>query len=107
LRAKKEIPVFSQITKVPSVERDIAIVVNKNVLAAEIINVIKKTDRKGLEQVKIFDLYIGDKIGDNEKSIAIKMKFTSFEPLTDDVINGKVNKVIKELSKEFNARLRA
>jgi len=35
------------------------------------------------------------------------MKFTSFEPLTDDVINGKVNKVIKELSKEFNARLRA
>lgn len=107
LKAKKETPVFNQITKVPSVERDIAIVVNKNVLAADIINVIKKTDRKGLEQVKIFDLYVGNKIGDDEKSIAIKMKFTSFEPLTDDVINGKVNKVIKELSKEFNAHLRA
>lgn len=107
LNINKETPVFSQITKVPSVERDIAIVIAKDVLAADIINVIKKADRKGLEQVKIFDLYIGDKIGNDEKSIAIKMKFTSFEALTDEVINGKVNKIMKELTKEFNARLRA
>ncbi|MDD3106691.1 MAG: phenylalanine--tRNA ligase subunit beta [Bacilli bacterium] len=107
LNSSKEIPVFNQITKVPSVERDIAIVVSKDILAVDIINTIKKIDRKGLEQVKIFDLYVGNKIGDNEKSIAIKMKFTSFEPLTDEVINGKVNKIIKELAKQFNARLRA
>ena len=107
LNINKETPVFSQITKVPSVERDIAIVIAKDILAADIINVIKKTDRKGLEQVKIFDLYVGDKIENDEKSIAIKMKFTSFEALTDEVINGKVNKIMKELTKEFNARLRA
>ena len=107
LNSSKETPVFNQITKVPSVERDIAIVVSKDVLAVDIINTIKKTDRKGLEQVKIFDLYVGNKISDNEKSIAIKMKFTSFEPLTDDIINGKVNKIIKELTKQFDARLRA
>lgn len=107
LKANKEEIIFKPITKVPSVERDIAIVVGKDVLAEDIINTIKKTDKKNLEQVKIFDVYIGEKISDEEKSIAIKLIFTSFEALTDDIINGKINKIIKELAKEYDARLRA
>ncbi|MDD3171100.1 MAG: phenylalanine--tRNA ligase subunit beta [Bacilli bacterium] len=107
LNIKHDTPIYKAITKVPSVERDIAIVVKNDVLASSIVSTIKKTDKKGLSDVKIFDIYSGDKIGKDEKSIAIKMTFTSFETLTDDIINNKVNKILKELTKEHNAQLRA
>lgn len=99
--------VYTQISKVPSVERDIAIVINKDIPANNIINTIKETDKNTLSSVTIFDIYQGEKIAEDEKSIAIKLVFTSLETLTDDVINNKVNKILKQLNKCYNATLRS
>ena len=99
--------IYSQISKVPSVERDIAIVINKDIPANNIINAIKDTDKNTLSSVTIFDIYQGEKIAVDEKSIAIKLVFTSLETLTDEVINNKVNKILKQLNKNFNATLRS
>ncbi len=99
--------IYSQISKVPSVERDIAIVINKDVPASDIVNTIKEVDKNTLSSVTIFDIYQGEKIGVDEKSIAIKLLFTSNETLTDEVINNKVNKILKQLSKNYNAVLRS
>ena len=97
----KELPttIYKPISKVPSVERDIALVMKKD------INV--SVDKKTLSDVKIFDLYVGDKVQEDEKSLAIKLVFTSYETLTDEVINSKVNKILKELEKKYQAVLRA
>ena len=91
----------------PSVERDIALVMKKNINASDIIDTIISVDKKLLSDVKIFDLYVGDKVAEDEKSLAIKLTFTSYETLTDDVINSKVNKILKELEKRYQATLRA
>lgn len=99
--------IYSQISKVPSVERDIAIVINKDIPANNIIKTIKETDKNTLTGVTIFDIYQGEKIAEDEKSIAIKLVFTSLETLTDDVINNKVNKILKQLNKNYNATLRS
>lgn len=98
--------IYKPISKVPSVERDIALVMNKDINASDIVDTIKSVDNKLLSDVKIFDLYVGENVKDDEKSLAIKLVFTSYETLTDDVINNKVNKILKELEKKYQATLR-
>ena len=98
---------FEQISKVPYVERDIAIVLKKNVLAGDVIDVIKSIKKTNLVDLNIFDVYTGDKVSEDEKSIAISLVFSSDETLTEDVINSKVERILKELKTQFNATLRA
>lgn len=107
LNEEVETKVYKPISKVPSVERDIALVMKKDINASDIVKTIISVDKKLLSDVKIFDLYVGDKVQDDEKSLAIKLTFTSYETLTDEVINSKVNKILKELEKKYQATLRA
>lgn len=98
---------FQQISKVPSVERDIAVVVKKDVLTGDLIDSIKAIKNTNLVEVNVFDVYTGDKVKADEKSIALKLIFSSNDTLTDEVINSKVEKVLKELKNKYNATLRA
>lgn len=106
LNKELETKVYKPISKVPSVERDIALVMKKDINASDIVKTIISVDKKLLSDVKIFDLYVGDKVKEDEKSLAIKLTFTSYETLTDEVINSKVNKILKELEKQYQATLR-
>ena len=102
----KSIPHYQPVPKLPSVERDIAIVVKKDVKASDIVSAIKKTDKQILNNVIVFDLYEGEKVADDEKSLALKLVFVSNEPLTDEIINAKIKKVLKDLAYRFDAKLR-
>ena len=102
----KQIPHYQPVPKLPSVERDIAIVVKKDVKASDIVNAIKKTDKQILNNVIVFDLYEGEKVAEDEKSLALKLVFVSNEPLTDEIINAKMKKVLKDLAYRFDAKLR-
>ena len=82
-----------------------AIVVERSVLSGDVVKVAKGNDRS--LDVKVFDVYTGENVGENEKSLALKLTWTVSDTLTEDVINQKVNKVLKALSKAFNATLRA
>lgn len=105
LAYEKPIVRYAQISKVPVVERDVAIVVERSVLSGDVVKVAKGNDRS--LDVKVFDVYTGENVGENEKSLALKLTWTVSDTLTEDVINQKVNKVLKALSKAFNATLRA
>lgn len=107
IRDEKEIKHYVPVSKVPSVERDLAIVVKKDISSGDLVNTIYNVDKKLISDVKVFDLYVGDKIGADEKSLAFKIVFTSNETLTDDVINSKVNKILKQIEKNYNGVLRA
>lgn len=98
---------FMQISKTPTMERDIALVIDKDVLAADIITTIRNTDKKLLKDAEIFDVYTGKNVDDGKLSIAIKLTFSSFDTLTDEVVNKKVNKIVSELNNKFNAVLRS
>lgn len=107
LSETSETKIYTPVSKVPTVERDLAIVVKKDVSSGDIIKSITSVDKKMISAVKVFDVYVGDKIKNDEKSIALKIVFSSNETLTDDIINGKINKILKVIEKNHNGFLRA
>jgi len=98
---------YQDFSKLPSIQRDLAFVVKKDVLASDMVEAIYKTDRKLITEVSVFDVYEGENVGNDEKSIAFKLVFTSHDVLTEEVINNKITKVIKDLKYRFNATLRS
>lgn len=103
-KEKKYIP----IPKYPAVERDIAIIVDEVVEVGEIERVISKKCRKVLEDLKLFDVYRSEKLGENKKSVAYAIKFRAEDrTLTEDEINTYMNTIINDLEKELKASLRA
>ena len=103
----EEIKVYNKISKVPSVERDFAFVVKKDIPSSVLVDAIKQVDKKLISDVIIFDLYIGDKLASDEKSIALKVVFTSDETLKDEDINVRYDKIVKKLAYMYNAKLRS
>ena len=92
---------YKEISKYPSVKKDLAVVVDKNVSAGEIAGLIKKSAGALLLDTKIFDLYEGENLGENKKSIAYTLELGSSDrTLTDEEINGVLNKVIENLEKQ-------
>ena len=99
---------YTPIPKYPAVERDIAIIVDEEVEVGEIERVISKKCRKVLEELKLFDVYRSEKLGENKKSVAYAIKFRAEDrTLTEDEINTYMNTIINDLEKELKASLRA
>jgi len=97
----KEIPKFL------SMQKDVAFVVDKNITNKEIIDVIKKSGGKLLTNIEVFDIYVGEKISSNEKSIAYKLTFQdSSRTLIDEEVMEIFNKIIKDVETKCKAKLR-
>ena len=106
-KSLKKNVVYKQISKYPTVKRDLAFVVEKNVVFKDIKDVITKSGGKLLAGLQLFDLYEDKKLGNN-KSLAFSLEFSSFEKtLTDEEINPVINKIVKNLEKELKAVLRS
>ena len=93
--------------KFPSVSRDIAVVVDEAVGAGTMMDAIRKAAQKTLEDVKLFDIYRGEKLGAGKKSVAYAITLRAPDrTLTDEEISATMDKVLRALS-EFGAELRA
>lgn len=106
LENTKPVISFKHISKVPSVDRDLALVMDMNMNIGEVLDAIKKSD-KMISNIKVFDLYIGEKIDASKKSVAIRITLESDETLTEDVISSKINRILKSLEYRFKITLRA
>ena len=92
--------------KFPAVTRDIAVVVDETAGAGTMMDAIRRAAAKTLEDVKLFDIYRGDKLGAGKKSVAYSMSFRAPDrTLTDDEIQNTMDKILKAL-KDFGAELR-
>ena len=100
---KKYIP----LPKYPAVTRDIAIVVDKKILAGEIEEIILEKGGRLLEKAELFDVYEGNQIPEGYKSMAYALSFrASDRTLKDEEVDAIVNKIIAELADRIDARLR-
>ena len=89
------------------VERDFAFLFPKSVKANDIINKIKKIDKKIIEKVSIFDVYEGEKINSDLKSIAIRVLLQPIEKtFSDEEIENISNQIIDTVITNFSASLR-
>ncbi|MBE5773490.1 MAG: phenylalanine--tRNA ligase subunit beta [Clostridiales bacterium] len=94
--------------KFPAVSRDIAVVVDETVGAGTMMDTIRKVAVKTLEDVRLFDIYRGEKLGANKKSVAYAMTFRAADrTLTEEEITSIMNKILKALSENHDAEIRA
>lgn len=98
---------FKEISKYPSVERDLSMVVPKAMKYKEISERIEKLKLNQLKNVKLFDVFESEKLGANKKSMAMNFTFLDEEKtLTDKEIDSWMNKIVTTLEKELNAEIR-
>ena len=89
-------------------ERDFAFVVNKDVKAQDLINAISSVDQKLISNIKVFDVYEGENIPENQKSIAISVTIQSNEKTLNDNDLEKINNLIIEtVENKTGAKIRS
>ena len=99
--------IFKEVPKFPSSERDIAVVVKEDILIDSIFSAINELNLPILREVKIFDIYKGDKIEKNKYSVAIKLIFNKVtSTLKDSEIDEATNKILEVLGTKLGAVLR-
>lgn len=99
--------VYTPVPRYPSISRDVALVLSKIVEAGTIEAVIRNAGGKLLKDVRVFDLYEGDKMEEGKKSVAFSL--TYFDPektLTDEEVTNAHEKVLSALT-EVGAELRS
>lgn len=98
---------YKEISKYPSVKKDLAMVVENKITSEQIEKQIKKSAGALLIGAKVFDIYTGSNIEKGKKSMAYSLEFsTSDRTLTDDEINKLLGKIIVDLEKNLGAELR-
>ncbi|MDB5230546.1 MAG: phenylalanine--tRNA ligase subunit beta [Chitinophagaceae bacterium] len=99
--------VYEEVSKFPAVERDLAIVINKSVQYDEVSRLIDNLKLKKLQQIRLFDIYEGEKLGEGKKSMALNFIFSDTEKtLTDKEIDGLMNRLMQTFEKELSAEIR-
>ncbi len=98
LNASTEELVYTPVPRFPAMTRDIALELDRTKAAGEIVAIIKGAGTKLLKDVKVFDVYEGEKMAPGKKSVAFSL--TYFDPertLTDEEVVTAHNKVLKAL----------
>lgn len=101
------IPEFKELSKFPEIRRDIAVVVDKSVLAAGLMDDVRVAAGTYLTDLRLFDVYTGKGIDPKRKSLALGLTFRDqSRTLGDEDVNLAVGQVIDLLEKNYNAELR-
>ena len=98
---------FTDLPKTQPVKRDLALLIDKNVTFAQIEQVVRQSERKLLRNVTLFDVYEGKNLEEGKKSYAISITLQDDEKtLQDKQIDTTMNKIIANLQKQLDAKLR-
>ena len=98
---------YKEAFKYPSISKDMAYILDRNILVSDIIKTIKRTAGKILREVNVFDVYEGENIDFNKKSVAFKLVFNGVDrTLTDEEVMEEFNKIIDKVVSTYNAELR-
>lgn len=107
LLSQKLIPQFQELSKFPVIRRDIAILVDKTVLAADLKSAIVNRAGSLARDVVVFDVYQGKGIPADRKSVALGITLQHpTRTLVESEVNDLMQQVIQELSQTFRATLR-
>ncbi|MBX3253119.1 MAG: phenylalanine--tRNA ligase subunit beta [Chitinophagaceae bacterium] len=98
---------YTEISKFPAVQRDLSIVLDKQVTFERVEQVVKKAGIQRLESLKLFDVFESDKLGANKKSLAVSFTFLDREKtLTDTEIDSMMQEIMSGFEKELAAEIR-
>lgn len=104
---QKEKLSFSEIAKLPSVTRDLSIIVDKKISYQSVEESVNSLQLPKLTKFKLFDMFESEKLGVGKKSFAITFTFLDKEKtLTDTEVDSIMKRIMKILEKENNAEIR-
>lgn len=104
---RNSVKTYKHLPKFPAVTRDISLVCDKAVPVLKLQKIIKGAAGKHLEKVELFDVYEGEQIEKDKKSVAFAISLRSKErTLTDDEADGAMRKIVKALE-NLGASLRS
>jgi phenylalanyl-tRNA synthetase beta chain len=99
---------YKESSKYPDIKKDIAFIVDKQISSKDIEQEIKKAGGRLLTNIDVFDIYTGENVGENEKSVAYNLTFQAQDKtLTDDEVMTIFNNIIKNVENKLNAKLRS
>lgn len=97
--------VFEEITKFPTMRRDLALVVENTVKFSDIVGIARKRGKKLLKDINLFDVYENEEqLGTGKKSYAVSF---TFEDVAKTLKDKEVDKVINDLIREFEQKIDA
>ena len=101
------IPLAGEISRFPANRRDLALVIDQQVAAADILQTAKKIGGNQIVGINLFDIYQGQGVPEGKKSLAISLVLQDTQrTLEDKEIADTIAKVVEGLRTEFNASLR-
>ena len=98
---------FKAAPKYPEISKDMAFIVSKDVTNDQITNVIRRAGGRNLVDISVFDVYVGENVGEGNRSIAYTVTFNDpTRTLNDEEVMQVFNKIIEEVCKTCHATLR-
>ncbi|MEJ2313583.1 MAG: phenylalanine--tRNA ligase subunit beta [Nitrospirota bacterium] len=109
LSSAAEMPfVFSPIPKYPAVERDLAIIVDRETASAEIARLLKGFPSEFIEEVSVFDSFTGGNIPEGKKSLGFSIRYRSRErTLTDEEVEALHESIVRHIAEKAGGEIRA
>ena len=105
--AKKREIILTELGKFQPVFRDLAIIVDKWLPFSGLASTIKKLNLTKLQEIRLFDVFESDKLGENKKSLALNFIFVDEnKTLTDKEIDGMMQQIITAIEKQLNGEIR-
>jgi len=103
----KHTPLFKELPRFPSVRRDLALVLDQQTSYRELEKIAYQTERKLLTEVRLFDVYEGDKLPAGKKSYAISFTFSDDnQTLTDKQVDKAISTLLQAFEQKAGASLR-
>ncbi|MFT5398839.1 MAG: phenylalanyl-tRNA synthetase beta chain [Gammaproteobacteria bacterium] len=101
------LPKFTEMSKFPSIRRDISLMVDADVAVQDLIDCIKEIKNEYLQEVFVFDVYTGKEVRNSRKSVALGLILQDFSrTLVEEDVEKSVEKVLSQLKENYNAVLR-
>jgi len=105
--ARDKVPTFSALSAFPAIRRDIALVMDQDVQAGEMLAAITELDLPVLQETRLFDVYRGKGLGESEKSVALGLILRAFDRTLDESdVNSVTKAVVDQLEARFGAKPR-
>jgi phenylalanyl-tRNA synthetase beta chain len=105
--AEGKLPVFSELSRFPEVRRDLALLVDRDTPAEELLSCIRESAGDYLTDLKLFDVYQGKGIDPLRKSLAVGLTWQHpSRTLNDDEVSAATQTILTSLGERFNATLR-
>ena len=105
--SSRQIPAYQEVSKLLPVRRDLAVVLDENIAVGDVFSAIKKANIPLILEVALFDLYQGQGVPENKKSLALSvLMHDTQKTLTDSDADTTITNLLQLLQNDFGATLR-